>query len=229
MEKKAKYILDPSEIRTYKKDESCAFKKNNEKFGGLSNMSTEFPIEVNGRRIRTVEALYQACRFPHIPELQERIISQTSPMNVKMISNSNKGLSRNDWENVRIKIMKWCINVKLAQNFISFGTVLNDTGLKYIVENSSTDNFWGAVPDISGNLFIGKNALGRLLMELRKNFYSNNRYSLLCVSPIEIDSFILFGEKITVIDERENFIKTLDLFWKDRENNGTQGYLFQDF
>jgi predicted NAD-dependent protein-ADP-ribosyltransferase YbiA (DUF1768 family) len=56
------------EIRTYQTKDVVRFRKTNEKFGGLSNMAPGFPIVVLGYRIRTSEALYQACRFPHMPE-----------------------------------------------------------------------------------------------------------------------------------------------------------------
>ncbi len=69
-----KYKLDKKEIRVYNRESSCIFKKNNEEFGALSNMATGFPLRVNGVQIRTAEALYQVCRFPHMPEIQEKII-----------------------------------------------------------------------------------------------------------------------------------------------------------
>lgn len=209
-----KYQIDLKEVRVYEIQNSCIFKKNNEEFGGLSNMATIYPLKVNGISIKTSEALYQACRFPHLPEIQKKIIEEKSPMTVKMISNSNKRRSRDDWEIVRLKVMRWCVNVKLAQNFISFGKLLHQTGLKNIVENSAKDNFWGAIPNEDGTVFTGKNALGRLLMDLRKTFYSEDRYSLLYVEPIQINDFLLYGESIRPIDERQNFMNWLNNYWR---------------
>lgn len=228
MNKKEKYQLEPNEIRIYSTENSCIFKKNTDKYGGLSNMSTGFPLEINNIKIKTVEALYQACRFPHLPEIQQKIINQSSPMNVKMISNANKKNSRDDWDNVRIKIMKWCIQVKIAQNFNSFGSVLNETGLKNIVENSSNDNFWGAIPDADAKIYRGKNALGRLLMDLRQTFYSINKFSLLIIEPPNIPNFLLLDKRITIIDERQNFIDELEKSWMDKYNRGIQGELFSE-
>lgn len=219
MNTKMKYVIDPKEIRTYKKDDSCIFKKNNEEFGGLSNMATKYPLVVNNIPIKTSEALYQACRFPHLPEIQKKIIEESSPMTVKMISNANKKKSRSDWENVRIKVMKWCLHVKLAQNFVSFGALLHKTGLKNIVENSSSDNFWGAIPNEDGTIYTGKNALGRLLMDLRQVFYSKDNYWLLYVEPPEIDDFLLYENKISVIDERPNFINWLKSYLQLSQSN----------
>jgi ribA/ribD-fused uncharacterized protein len=215
-----KYNFDPKELRIYYKENSCIFKKNNEMYGGLSNMATGFPLCVNGIEIKTTEALYQACRFPHLPDLQMKIIEQKSPMMVKMISNSNKSKSRNDWDSIRIKIMKWCLSVKLAQNFIQFGTTLNETGLNEIVENSAKDNFWGAIPNKDETVFTGINALGRLIMDLRKSFYGSDRYSLLYIEPPQIENFQLYGSSIMFIDERLNFLKSLQKFWN--LNNGKE-------
>lgn len=214
-----RYEIDQPEIGVYHKENSCIFKKNNEEFGGLSNMASGFPLRVNGVEIRTTEALYQACRFPHLPEIQKKIIEQKSPMQVKMISNTNKKKSREDWDNIRLKVMKWCINIKLAQNFVSFGAVLHETGLKNIVENSAKDNFWGAIPNEEGTIFTGKNALGRLLMDLRQAFYGKDTFSLLFIEPPQIENFLLYNEPIRTIDERSNFISWLQNYWEGSIKN----------
>lgn len=217
-----KYQLDPKEIRVYYKENSCVFKKNNEEFGDLSNMATKFPLHINNISVRTVEAIYQACRFPHKPEIQKKIIEQKSPMNVKMISNANKKQSRDDWDFIRLKVMKWCINIKLAQNFISFGAALHETGLRNIVEKSSKDNYWGAIPNEDETVFTGKNALGRLLMDLRQTFYSQDCYSTLYVPPPQIDNFLLYNEPIGIHDERISFINSLKEYWKALEKDSYQ-------
>lgn len=209
-----KYIIDESEVRTYLKSESCIFKKNNEEYGGLSNMASNYPIYVNEIKIRTTEALYQACRFPLNPEIQKQIIDEPSPMKVKWISNSNKKISRPDWEDVKLKIMRWCINVKLAQNILTFGELLNQTGRKNIVENSSKDNFWGAIPNDDDSIYKGKNALGRLLMELRNKYHSKFWIDLLYVEPPSISNFLLYSKDVEVIDERLNYLHSLISYWK---------------
>ena len=67
------------ETRSYERQDSVVFCKTNEEFGGLSNMAPGFPLRVNGIDILTSEALYQACRFPHLPDVQRLIITQKSP------------------------------------------------------------------------------------------------------------------------------------------------------
>ena len=82
--------------RTYSRKDSVVFLKTDAPFGGLSNMAGGYPIHVNGVRILTSEALYQACRFPHLPDVQKLIISQISPMTAKMRSKPYRKDSRAD-------------------------------------------------------------------------------------------------------------------------------------
>ena len=65
---------DKNQLRTYRRADSAVFLKTKEKYGGLSNMAGGFPLVVNDIKIRTSEALYQAYRFPHIPDVQRLII-----------------------------------------------------------------------------------------------------------------------------------------------------------
>ena len=187
-------------IRTYQSSNSAVFLKTKEKFGGLSNMAGGYPLAVNGVKIRTSEALYQACRFPHVPELQREIIAQRSPMTAKMKSKPHRPNSRPDWEQVKVKVMRWCLEVKLAQNWDSFSDLLLSTGDRHIVEHSRRDDFWGAKP-VDDYTLSGVNALGRLLMELREKVKEHPQESLLLVQPLSITEFLLYGEGISEIDE----------------------------
>jgi ribA/ribD-fused uncharacterized protein len=196
------------EHKVYNANECCVFRKTKEIYGGLSNMASGFPLKVNGVQILTSEAIYQACRFPHLPDIQEKIIKEKSPMSAKMVGKPYRNNSRADWENTRIKIMRWCLRVKLAQNFFEFGKLLESTFDKPIVEDSSKDDFWGAIRDKQDESILnGTNALGRLLMELRQS-YNEKRYNyeLFVIEPLNIPNFTLFGQNIETIDERETFI-----------------------
>jgi type I restriction enzyme S subunit len=107
---------------------------------------------VNGVAIRTSEALYQACRFPHLPDVQHKIINEHSPMTTKMRVKPFRKDSRPDWDTVRVKIMRWSLRVKLAQNWREFGRLLLATGDRPIVEQSRKDDFWGAKVAEEGSL-----------------------------------------------------------------------------
>ena len=184
-----------SQARAYDPLRSVAFRKTKERYGGLSNMASGFPIVVNGIRIRTAEALYQACRYPTRPDVQRLIIEERSPMTAKMKAKRFTNDTRRDWDNVRVKIMRWCLRVKLAQNWDSFGTLLLSTGDASIVEDSRKDAFWGAKRTDDGEL-VGTNALGRLLMELREELKGTNYDHLRLVAPPEIPDFTLNGQSI---------------------------------
>ena len=116
-------------------------------------------------------------------------------MTAKMKSKPYRAESRRDWDRVRVKVMRWCLRVKLAQNWDTFGTLLLDTGDRDIVEHSRRDDFWGAKP-VDKRTLVGMNALGRLLMELRESVKTEPRESFLRVAPLHIDNFRLWGRPI---------------------------------
>ena len=192
-------MAQPSEVRTYHPAESIVFLKTNERFGGLSNMAPGFPLVVNGVQIRTSEALYQSCRFPHMPEVQHMIIDERSPMTAKMRSKPYHRVSRSDWNAVRVKIMRWCLRVKLTQNWVTFGQLLLSTGDRQIVEKKvRRKDFWGATEQANGTL-VGMNVLGRLLMELREQLKGDKAKDLQFIEPPQISKFLLFSQPIEAI------------------------------
>jgi len=188
-------MTNASHLRTYDPASSVVFRKTTEAYGGLSNMAAGFPLRVNGVRIRTSEALYQACRFPHMPEVQELIIGEASPMTAKMRSKPYRDRSREDWMAVRTRVMRWCLRVKLAQNWRAFSELLLKTADRPIVEYSRKDGFWGAQPQENGTL-QGMNVLGRLLMELREQVRSTDADELRRVEPLPLENFCLFNRPI---------------------------------
>ena len=189
-------------LRTYVRSEVVVVYKTKEEFGGLSNMASGYPLQINGVRILTTEALYQACRFPHLPEVQREIIGQHSPMTAKMKSKPHRKDSRPDWDEVRYKVMRWCLRVKLAQNYEEFGRLLLATRDRPIVEQSRKDDYWGAkLADDTGDTLIGQNVLGRLLMELREKLKEDSEGALKIVPPLGIPDFLLLGKPIQAVTD----------------------------
>lgn len=183
--------------RSYNRAEAIIVYKTKDHFGGLSNMASGYPLLVNGVHILTAEALYQACRFPLSPQLQREIIGEYSPMTAKMKSKPSAHLTRADWSSVRYKIMRWCLRVKLAQNYGSFGDLLLATKSLPIVELSKKDDYWGAKPSNANDaILIGQNVLGRLLMELRELLRADSKEMLKTVTPPNISDFFLIGKPI---------------------------------
>ena len=208
------------QVRTYDPAVSIVFLKTKERFGGLSNMAPGFPLKVNGIRIRTSEALYQACRFPHRPDVQRQIIEERSPMTAKMRSKPFLEETRSDWDAVRVNIMRWCLRVKLAQNWCEFGRLLRATAGYPIVEQSRKDDFWGAKAIEDGTL-LGMNVLGRLLMELREQLYADTFENLKVVKPLSIPEFLLCQKPIETVRDAEVIDNLTDI--ESRQVSPTAG------
>ncbi|HLL80616.1 MAG TPA: NADAR family protein [Ktedonobacteraceae bacterium] len=198
--------MDSENTITYRREDCAVFLKTTEKFGGLSNMAGGYPLLVNRIKILTSEALYQACRFPHRPDVQKLILGQVSPMTAKMVSKPYRKDSRPDWEDIRVDIMRWCLRVKLAQHWDRFGDLLLSTVDKPIVEESYRDQFWGAKP-LNSQTLVGINMLGRLLVELREELKSPEYMALQVVKPLLVPNFLLLEKLIGSIDRSNQLSK----------------------
>ena len=190
------------QLRTYRRADAVVVYKTKEDFGGLSNMASGYPLLIGGVRILTTEALYHACRFPLLPEVQRDIIGQHSPMTAKMKSKPHRKHTRPDWDEVRFKIMRWCLRVKLAQNYGEFGRLLLATRNQPIVEQSRKDDYWGAKIAEGDETLTGQNVLGRLLMELRERLKQDSAGQLLTVEPLSIADFLLLDKPIGAVTGR---------------------------
>ena len=173
-------------------DKLIRFMKTDEPYGGLSNMCN-MPIVINGITIKNSEALYQACRFPLNKKIQKRIIEASNGYSSKLISRKYTKRTRDDWYDVNVRIMYWCLRVKLIQNINVFGQLLIDTGTKDIVEHSYKDAFWGA--KLKDGYYVGNNILGKLLMRLRERLLENKN-SFYKIKPLDIPDFKLYDKKI---------------------------------
>ncbi len=192
------------QVRVYDPEQCAVFWKTKEKFGGLSNMAAGYPLHVNGLNIRTSEALYQALRFPTRPDVQSMILSEISPMTAKMKGKPYREFTRPDWMSVRVPLMRWCLRLKLFQNWEKFRKDLKETGEKPIVEKKTKRaDFWGAKCTETGEL-VGPNILGRLLMELRAEF-DNVLHPPTVLDPLNLPEFCLLDRPIeTIVIGMEN-------------------------
>lgn len=188
-------MTQPVELQTYCAESCVSFRNTREEFGGLSNMAAGFPLVVADTPVRTSEALYQACRFPSLPAVQQIIIDARSPMTAKMKSKPHRSATREDWDAIRTKMMRWCLRVKLAQNWATFGALLRATGTRLIVERSHRDIYWGAKECESGKL-VGRNILGLLLTDLRDAMHAHGRAGFEHIEPLSVPDFLLCGSTI---------------------------------
>jgi ribA/ribD-fused uncharacterized protein len=180
--------------QAYNLNEVVSFLKTTEYYGLFSNMKGKgIYIEVNGVTFRSSEALYQAMRFPDNKAVQQLIIEQRSPIAAKMVTKPfREDYCRKDWNDVRVGIMYWTLQVKAFHNMDTFGALLLETEDKDIVELSSKDDFWGAYPK-KDSTAVGQNILGRLLMKLRAELREGVSTQ---VVPPSILNFTLYGESI---------------------------------
>jgi predicted NAD-dependent protein-ADP-ribosyltransferase YbiA (DUF1768 family) len=193
--------FDEQTVVRYQRVQCATFRKTDEKFGGLSNMASGYPLVVNGVAIPSSEALYQACRFPNLPDVQADIITAHNAMVAKMKSKPHRLHARPDFIALRVPIMWWCLRVKLACNPATFGALLRLTGVMPIVEDSHRDSYWGAtgVPD-DFTALSGANVLGRLLMLLRGAFVEHGASELMVVPPPAIDGVLLYGDPVRTVN-----------------------------
>lgn len=183
-------------IREYQKNDIISFRKTKEAYGIFSNMASGYPLEINGLNIKSSEALYQATKFSDAPDIQLKILIESNPFKSKMISRENNNKIRKDWDNIKVKIMRFCLQAKLAQHYETFGKALKESYPKTIVEYSPTDSFWGAAQ--KDNRLVGVNALGRLLMELRADMIENKRNVFEAAVP-DIKNFKLLEREVKPI------------------------------
>lgn len=185
-------------------DGCVVFFKVGDEWGGLSNMSNEFPLVVGGVRVGSSEALYQAMRFPRRPDWQKEILDAPHAMQAKMKSKKEgrrREGSRPDWDEVQEEVMRWVLRVKLACHPRAFGRLLKATRERPIVERSRKDRFWGAVLE-ANDVLQGENRLGRLLMELRGELADKGEAGVVRVDPPTIPDFRLLGEPVGVVEGR---------------------------
>ena len=193
--------MEDKDVRTYQQSDCVVFLHTKEIFGGLSNMCAGYPLRINEVDIRTAEALYQACRFPSYEVIQSEIIAQRSPISAKMKARKHRFFTRSDWNSVRLKVMRWTLRVKLAQNWEKFSALLLSTSDKPIVEESSKgDNYWGTIRQTDGVTLVGTNALGRLLMELRQELPEKGEAMKVVAPPTGLENFLFFGRAIGLIE-----------------------------
>jgi ribA/ribD-fused uncharacterized protein len=162
-------------------------------------MATGFPIKVMGREFLSSEALYQACKYPRAPNIQEEIRLAATPKAAKLVSRRYDHLVRNDWLKIRSKVMRWVLRIKGSQYKKEMLFPLIQTGAKDVVEKSTRDGYWGAI-QIDDEL-VGMNVLGRLLMELRDEA-RNSTINLMEVDPPLIEDFRIFDNTVGISPSR---------------------------
>ena len=155
-------------MRVYTRDQVCPFRFTKAAWGEFSNFfPLDVPIIAEPLLFNNSEALYQACKFPAHPDVQQRI-SETLTAREAAAIGRTPGLGIDPgWNARRIDVMRWVLRRKREANLDEIDAVLAETGERPIVEVSTRDLWWGARP--VADRYEGNNVLGRLWMELRQH------------------------------------------------------------
>ena len=153
---------------SYPADECVRIHKIAEEWGVFSNFA-HTDLVVDGVRFNSAERLFQCLKFKDAEALKAVYNAPNPKFAAKKYE---KACRREDWGEIIVDAMKYCLMVKYEQSE-EFRTKLERSKDKYIVEDQSsfpkkTPDTWGVKSDGKGN-FEGPNLLGRLLMELRDN------------------------------------------------------------
>ena len=136
------------------------FYSTRDEYGCFSNFSRHH-LFLKDKVWKTSEHYFQAQKFAGT-EYEEKVRLAHSPKEAAELGRNRKFPLRKDWEEVKDDIMREALRAKFTQNK-ELKEILLETGDFHLVEHTSNDFYWADGGDGSG-----KNMLGILLMELRK-------------------------------------------------------------
>ena len=165
-----KYYPEYWGVQVYPIAQSAFFHKKTDSHWILSNMSA-CPLEIEGIQFKNSEHLFQTLKFA-TPESITAVYQSNSPKMTAKHYQKLGGHRREDWEQILVDVMKFCLQQKYEQ-CPEFRKELERTKGFHIVElqdakndkESSRANGWGV--KTKGQNYVGANLMGRLLMELR--------------------------------------------------------------
>jgi ribA/ribD-fused uncharacterized protein len=137
-----------------------------QEFYPLSNFSS-FSMMWRGNRFDTSEHVYQFEKFRGAEIGKQALVrswirNSNSAHDAFKIAEEHKKFRRNDWDDIKVEIMREILLEKTGQHEYVRRKLLQ-TGERELVENSWRDNFWGCGPNRDG-----QNMLGKLWMEIRQ-------------------------------------------------------------
>lgn len=141
-------------------------------FSGHWNALSNFhqcKVLYNGLYYNSVEAAYQAAKMDHAHSSAAKVralLTKDTPFEAKAVGNLVP--LREDWEQVKVVIMRDILRNKFAQNTNCRLLLLSTDNCNLVEGNIWHDNFWGSCkcPRCGDK---GANHLGKLLMEIRSD------------------------------------------------------------
>jgi N-glycosidase YbiA len=141
------------------------FYSTHDEYGCFSNFSAH-GFELDGLWWSTSEHYFQAHKFIDTPQF-EAIRQAKTPKEAALMGRDRQYPLRPDWDEVKDKIMYSAVLCKF-ETHLDIRTILLSTGDEELIENTSTDYYWGC-----GTEKTGENRLGQILMEVREELRSN--------------------------------------------------------
>lgn len=115
-------------------------------------------VNFEGKLYSTVEHAYQASKTTD-PNVRDIIRKANGPSEAKKLGQSIQ--IRNDWQEVRLTIMRQLIKEKFSNPFLTH-KLLSTGDAELVLNNKWNDKFWGVCRG------VGENWLGKILMEVRE-------------------------------------------------------------
>lgn len=144
----------------------------------FSNWSAH-QIDIWGEHFATVEHAYHYKKFIDLdPEWARTIQSAKSPWQTKRLARE-RDHHLPGWSERRRSVMRDLLTAKITQHQ-DVREALRQTGNRVIIEKGNTnEEYWG-----DGKDHTGQNILGRLWMELRQEFFSQEELQAPAVDDI---------------------------------------------
>lgn len=148
----------------------------------------ELKMVMDGLSFPTVEHWIQYMKFVTTdPNHAEKIRKAPTPYECRKLAKMPGHTPDQDWRSKELRLMNLALFCKALQH-PEFAQTLLDTGRADLVEAAPHDYFWGIGKDGTG-----KNWLGRLLTQLRKNLYFNKN-KMVSAEETEISSTDAFTD-----------------------------------
>ena len=120
------------------------------------------PFKLHDKEFMSAEHYFQWSKFAETdPEYAEKVRTTKNPVLTKGMGRSKAHPIRENWDSVRVEMMRAAIEAKFEHN-PDLAAKLKATGNAKLEEESPNDAFWGIGADGKG-----ENWTGRILMELR--------------------------------------------------------------
>ncbi|MEU8921811.1 NADAR family protein [Kitasatospora sp. NPDC048545] len=128
-------------------------------YGCFSNFSPH-ALELDGHLWPTSEHYFQAQKFTGTRQA-DLIRRARTPLSAAELGRDRSKPLRRDWERVKDDVMRRAVEAKFRTHE-DIRAVLLSTADQEIIEDTTTDHYWGR-----GSTGTGRNMLGRILMRTR--------------------------------------------------------------